>query len=269
MVLKPTKEEWKTIVADLFGPEQAQDSSISQLGAFQTHYCNVVCPAAASGDAILDFDTPAIQAHEDVSRCLGAIALDPSLTFDAFASHALGDNLTKAAESEKRYVARLVTRAAYTVDCAPWVYDASQTPKWEGDQSFLDFIQGKFPMGDSQSSLWDRCNFESKIKAWKLVSRLGITIEATNDLSEHLMLDQKSMTLKVFHHISFLWAHLKKSLDASLELGFKDSLKRWVIPYSASLGIIAHARKWNTTTEATPRDTGKLPSNLLPDHRRW
>lgn len=67
---------------------------------------------------------------------------------------------------------------------------------------------------------------KTSLKAWKLTKRYGIKIKGTNNLLEHLVLDPKSMTLKVFHQVSFLRAHLKKSKQEPLNLYFEESLKR-------------------------------------------
>lgn len=229
MLQEPTNNQWTVIVDELFGPEYAQKGQIATLEAWRKHYCNVVCPASATGDTILSLDTPAIQSHEDVCRCLRAITQKPSVTFEEFICKAIGDDVGGTQPSEQRNIARLITRAAYSIDCSPVGWTHAGPPMiWSNSVSFLDFIKATFPLATSPPVLGLRRDFAKRLKAWKLTSRTGITLEGTDDLSQHLLLDKKTLTLRVFHHVSFLWAHLEKSKDDPLGLDFEQSLMKYV-----------------------------------------
>ncbi|KAK7423825.1 hypothetical protein QQZ08_008868 [Neonectria magnoliae] len=103
--------------------------------------------------------------------------------------------------------------------------------KWQKNASFVDFIKQAFapqltPIAEQRQKDMKVMKHKKALKAWKLERRYGIEIKTTNNLLEHLAYDPPTMTLKVFHQMSFLRAQLQRTKGESLDLGFEDSLKK-------------------------------------------
>jgi len=247
MLLQPTEAERQLIVRTVFGQALADQANSSRFDAYFDHYCSVVCPAA-SGDAVIELDTPALRSHADLLDCVEIIVQNPNITFKAFVAEAVDRRSADASPREREHVARVVAEIAFAINCMLRDYHSdnftvggSRHARWEEDVSFLDFIENAFRLGlqPAQTSPEPQPQPQqqarraetivarkSSLKAWKLIKRCGIRIKGTDNLLEHLELDLKTMTLKVFHQVSFLRAHLAKNRQEPLDLGFEESLRR-------------------------------------------
>jgi hypothetical protein len=238
-MLEPSETEWQNITRTVFGEGVVSHATGSRFKAYFNHYCSVVCPGS-SGDAVIELDTPALRGHADVLNCIDVIFQDPKVSFNGFITKTIGSHSAEASGKEKEHVARVAAEVAFAINCMyrdyysdKFIHGDSYHAKWEGDTSFLCFIENAFLLGsqESQAPKQQQRNNEmmahkSSLKAWKLSKRYGIKIKGTNNLLEHLLLDSKTMTLKIFHQISFLRAHLVKSKQEPLDLNFEESLKR-------------------------------------------
>jgi hypothetical protein len=247
-MLRPTDLERRDLIKAVFGDALIDDANGPRFKAYLERYCSLVCPDAPA-DAAVDLDTPAIATHADVLSCITIIVYDPSITFNDFVAKAVERRCPEASPGEKEYVARVAVETAFLVNCVPrdlfmaGVYHHSdryrhgalrhQRARWEGDIPFLSFMENAFsawgtmvPEDDALERRAETIRQKSSLKAWKLTKRCGIKIRATDNLLEHLALDPKSMTLKVFHHVSFLRGHLTKTREQPLDLSFEESLKR-------------------------------------------
>ncbi|KAH8881806.1 hypothetical protein GQ53DRAFT_466617 [Thozetella sp. PMI_491] len=241
-MLKPTEAERQDIIRAVFGDDLVLYANSSRFKAYFDHYCAIVCPAS-SGDAVIELDTPALGSHADILKCVGIITQDPHVSFNGFARKALGAKSTEASMKEKEHVARLAADVAFAVNCMLRSYYSEnfingmpRHIKWEEDVSFLGFIESAFRSGqqaktpEQQRRCTEAMIAKKSLKAWKLSKRYGIKIKGTENLLEHLVLDPRTKTLKVFHQVSFLRAHLTKSKQEPLNLSFEESLKRGTLP---------------------------------------
>ena len=238
-MLQPTPSERQNIVRAVFGPELVDYANSSRFESYFARYCSVVCPAV-SGDAVVDVDTPALRSHADVLNCVQIIFDNPRISFNDYVANTCDPNGRWTSVREKRHVARVATEVAFGINCTlkdlysdNFIDHGTHQAQWYGDMSFLSFIENAFQAGapqvhtpESHARIAEVMGLKASLKAWKLTKRYGIKIRGTDNLLEHLVLDRKSMTLKVFHQVSFLRAHLAKSKDNSLDLGFEESLKR-------------------------------------------
>ncbi|KAK4180180.1 hypothetical protein QBC36DRAFT_205161 [Triangularia setosa] len=248
---QPTDSEREIIVSELFGKELACWASSAKFSSYFDHYCSIVCPASSQhGDAVIELDTILLQAHSDVLRCAQIIFQQPKITFDQFAETiAMQSGLQDVSPKEKEHLARVTVEVCFAINCmrrdycSPYLQRRGiHRTKWEGDICLVFFVEAAFKTIASESETgnrntthwqkpaWSAAGSLKSIKAWKLVKRYGIKIRGTNDLLEHLDLDLKTMTLKVFHQVSFLRGHLSKTKDASLNLSFEESVKRGSLP---------------------------------------
>ncbi|KAJ3545954.1 hypothetical protein NM208_g2257 [Fusarium decemcellulare] len=240
---QPTENERQQIVREIFGEGLLSHANSPRFEAYFNHYCSVVCPAS-SGNAVIELDTPALRTHADVLSCVKIIINDPKISFNGFVAKAVDSKSTEASTREKEYVARVATDVSFAINCSPRDYSSdnfidgsSNHVKWEGDVSFLRYIENAFGLGsqyvqppEHRQRRTETMACKTSLKAWKLIKRHGIEIKGTNNLLEHLVLNPKTKTLKVFHQVSFLRAHLEKSRHEPLDLNFEESLRRGSLP---------------------------------------
>ncbi|KAM5355021.1 hypothetical protein ACJ41O_001667 [Fusarium nematophilum] len=228
----PTETERQDIVRTIFSQNLASQASSTRFQAYFNHYCSAVCPAS-SGDAVVDLDTPALKTHADILGCVEAIIQDPNITFNQFVAKVIEPKATDASPREKDHIANVAAKVAFAVNCtlrdyySDYLLDSnSHRVKWEEDIPFLHFMENAFKgLQGVEEPGAKTLTSKTSLKAWKLSKRYGIKIRATDNLLEHLVLDPKTLTLKVFHHVSFLRAHLVKSKDELLDLNFEQSLR--------------------------------------------
>ncbi|KAI0521123.1 hypothetical protein F5B22DRAFT_597728 [Xylaria bambusicola] len=237
----PSQTEKNEIAKQLLGSELPHGSTDTMFKAYFDYYVSVVCPAT-HGDALVGIDNPALQSHADLLRYIRSLHRNPSLSRDGFLGAALpsGDILPK----EKDYVATVATKVAFMVDCSSKDYyseglrdrrDGLRPVKWEANQPLTDFMEQSFlsditQTAAQQKEIDEMLMGKKVLKAWKLIRRYRIKIKPTNNLLEHLLYDPKERTLQVFHHTSFLRAHLKRSKNEPMELGFSKSLELGTLP---------------------------------------
>ncbi|CAG9938596.1 unnamed protein product [Clonostachys rosea f. rosea IK726] len=233
----PTEVERRDLIKALFGESLVNQANTQRFDAYFQHYYSAVCPAS-TGDAVIELDTPALRSHGDIINCVNLITRNPQISFDAFIQSAV-DSKTGGSSSqmEKEHIARITTEVAFAINCSLKEYYAhnlldnfSHHVKWEGSVSFVTFIQDAFDSVSLPCNKPHQDRSKKQLKAWKLSKRFSIKIRKTNNLLEHLILDPKNMTLKVFHQVSFLRAHLEKTKNEPLDLSFEESLKRGTLP---------------------------------------
>ncbi|KAK4225076.1 hypothetical protein QBC38DRAFT_280405 [Podospora fimiseda] len=236
---EPNETERKLIIGAIFGNNLKRYANTPQFAAYFRHYCSVVCPAS-SGDAVIALDTSSLWSHDDILNWTQVLIKQPTITFKDFIEHLTGKS-NELSVKEKEHMARVTVGILFGIDCMLRDYYsfnqtqremASQRIKWEMDTPFVTFIENAFTCSTAHAgntSYQQEFNTRS-MKAWKLVKRYGITIRRTNNLLEHLELDRKTMTLTVFHQMSFLRAHLTKTKEEPLDLSFEESIKRGSLP---------------------------------------
>jgi hypothetical protein len=237
---QPTKAERQDLLRAIFALDLPTADVFSQrFAAYFDNYCSVVCPSS-SGDAVVEVETPALKSHADVLSCIQIIVNNPRISYNQFVLSTFHSDPTRVSRRERDHVARVTVHAAFGVNCTQsghypntfsgnaWHYNS-----WEDDIPLLSFFENAFKCASLETRTLEHrlrtletIKHKTSLKAWKLVKRYGINIKATNNLVEHLELDLQTMTLKVFHQVSFLRAHLAKSKHEPLDLCLEDSLKR-------------------------------------------
>ncbi|KAH7256182.1 hypothetical protein BKA59DRAFT_412526 [Fusarium tricinctum] len=241
MIQQPNTTEREQIIEAVFSGGQAGYANDRRFEAYFKHYCSVVCPDSA-GNAVLQLNTPALKSHSDVLKCIRELTQNPRISFNDFIRKTVSSNLPQVTLTEKTYIARVATEVLIGINCTvtdfysdTYLSNQSQHKEWQGDTPFLSFLESAFKTETGHVSDTTRGQtfaemvlHKKSLKAWKLHQRYGIEIKGTNNILEHLLLDGR--TLKVFHQVSFLREHLKKTKHESLDLGFEESLKRGTLP---------------------------------------
>lgn len=103
---------------------------------------------------------------------------------------------------------------------------------WQQDESFLSFCSRSIPLSSPEAvdAAQTALREKSSLKAKKLQKRLGIQFCATDDLAEHLLLEQRhgKTRLYLFHHAGYVKALLDRteSLQWPMDCGMEHCLKK-------------------------------------------
>ncbi|CZT44161.1 uncharacterized protein RSE6_04295 [Rhynchosporium secalis] len=103
--------------------------------------------------------------------------------------------------------------------------------RWEPDEPFDSYMQRAVP---KTFKPYNRASefevFKKELKAWKLKKRHNLRFRPTDNIMEHLLYDPQSRTVKVFHHTSYLKAHLARSAQQPIDMDAHSSLKLGTLP---------------------------------------
>jgi len=198
-MFQPTDMEHREIIKAIFGENLAEYANGPRFKAYFKHYCSVFCPST-SGDAVLELDTPVLKTHADVLNCVKTIFGDPTISFNLFFARAVDTNSPSATCSlrEKERIAKVAVDVAFAISwalrdyhpgtsCLTTTTDSGshhhRIIKWEGDVSFLRFIEDALNVESPQSTQasdlrqlrqLEMMKRKTSIKAWKLSKRYGI-----------------------------------------------------------------------------------------------
>ncbi|KAK1590081.1 uncharacterized protein LY79DRAFT_590725 [Colletotrichum navitas] len=229
----PSDKEREQIATSVFGEQFAHRWNDPTSKAYFDHYCSLICPEDP-GDAIIRIGTQTLRSHTDVVSCVKTLRGNPSLTVDGFITESLGSELSS--DKEKKNISKLIVSVAFMIDCFSGDYfavglernDFSRN-KWDGDVCFAAYVeeastQQHCATEDQKGKVIEIMMQKKYLKAWKLAGEYDVKIRPTNNLLEHLAYDTGTKTLRVFHQLFFLRAHLAITKHQPLELGFEESL---------------------------------------------
>lgn len=123
---------------------------------------------------------------------------------------------------------RIIVQLAFMIDCSlkdqfSTLYRLSNTlGRWEGDQSFTEFLESCFP---TAPAICGR-DWSTHLKAWELKKRFKVDFIAADDLTQHLVYDWRSNTVRIFHHTAWLKSQLRHPWDQNLNDGFQHCIQR-------------------------------------------
>jgi hypothetical protein len=216
------------------------DDATDHLGTYVAYfdfYNSVFCPYTPHEMAI-QIDNPAFASHADIVRYYEILKEDPTVTRSQLRSSFSEPNVL---EKEKENAIRAVVKVAFMLDCASkdshseGFHVGGYAPlKWEEDERFVDFVARAFPAQAvppassppaGKSKILEAQMRERSLKAWKLKERYKIRFEGTDNIADHLLYDEETRTVKVFHHTAFLKAHLVRSSQEQVDLDITDSIE--------------------------------------------
>ncbi|KAK2014318.1 hypothetical protein LZ32DRAFT_582010 [Colletotrichum eremochloae] len=237
-MLYPSDKEREQIATSVFGEQVAHRWNGPASKAYLNHYCSLICPEDP-GDAIIYIGAQTLRSHNDVVSCVKSLRKNPFLTVNGFITESMGSEVLS--EKEKKTISKLIASLAFMIDCSPegsfsggLERDDFNRKKWDGDVCFAAYVQAAFKkhctLDEQKGKIINTMMQKKSLKAWKLAKRYDIKIRPTNNLLEHLEYDTSTKTLKVFHQLFFLRAHLAITKDQPLELAFEESLALGTLP---------------------------------------
>jgi len=93
---------------------------------------------------------------------------------------------------------------------------------------------------------------KATLTAKKLKKRANLKFKPTDDLRNHLKLNNKTREVELYHHTAFLKEHIRLTKDQPRNLSVLDYLRLWVIP----------TRCWDVRIFQTNNISGTLPRQL-------
>ena len=233
MALKrPDDSERNAIIKALCHAVSSVSGASSSFEGFINFY-NITC-SIKTHDAILTINNPALLSHDHLLRSITDLRGRPQLTRGEFESLAFPE----AAQTERERVIRIAVRVSFMIDCSSKDdysegYQLSDRfpVKWKQSQPFADFLRETFPVSNNPGAWPAHIMGRGKaLKGWKLKKRYDLRLVPTNDLVQHLMYDQDSRTVKIFHQTAWLKSHLRHSAHLPLTQDFESSVKQGTLP---------------------------------------
>ena len=172
----------------------------------------------------VSIDTTAFSNHATVRVALDRLTGDIEQTAREFKT----GFATAGPDRQIDDATRALLRVAFMIDSGS--EESLPQKRWSEEQSFCAFAESCFLIVKSvsahQADIQEFQGHRRDLRAWNLARLCAIKLLPTDDLAEHLELDMVQRTLKVFRHVSFLQAHLRRSQSEEIDLDFTGSLKK-------------------------------------------
>ncbi len=177
--------------------------------------------------------TRVLKTHDDLFNAISGLKNNPSMTRIGLNNLICSGNTTPARDVESAVT--LTVKIFTTIDCSALHQSSDRLemgfPKiqWKDEVAFSKYIEDLFPSQKHPifSSTENDIFFEAKsqLRATKLKKHLGITIQATHDVRNHLRFDRRHNILEIFHHTAFLKEQLRATKGAGDYSNPSNSLK--------------------------------------------
>lgn len=228
--MEPPTQAEKKVIADRFLSDDAAKEP-GRYTMFFRYYEMLL--KGSSGDYVVNVAKPAYSSHREVVSFFDSLIRDASQSKANFSGLFAADVSIEARE----HAVRVLLQASIMIDCASKQYlpegrkVGDFVPRcWGEQQPFAKFVKRCFPppvqsrkvRQESQSALAQR----RRLKAWKLKERYRVRLRPTDNLAEHLVYDSGRGILHVFRQVGFLKAHLYRSRDEDVDMGFRESLEK-------------------------------------------
>lgn len=199
---------------------------LSRLEPFFQYYKELA--ASYVSDAFVPHETPALRSHEDLLAIIHLINKRPNqkradLVKEYFSSRNGSEEVLSA---DQQIALNIAVKVLLMMDCTVdghvgGNFEMGGEPSvWHRHQSWEEFISATFPKRDHPSlDEEDKTapDIKARLKATKLKKTAHLSSEGTNDIRNHLRLDQKTGVVEIFHHTTVLKEHLKASKASHYE----------------------------------------------------
>jgi hypothetical protein len=222
----PSEAEREAIAKELLCSDAARNATFSRYFKF---YTSITCPSSSESTSI-QVDNPAFDTHADILGCVKSLHLNPSLTREEFVTASLSKEDVSARDKDD--ATRTIVRVGFMLDCSlkdkyseGFEVGGYIPAKWESNEPFDAFVERAIVRTSKNHTARQPKEYKKDLKAWKLKKRQRLQFRPTDNIMEHLLYDPETRIVKVFHHTSYLKAHLARSVDQPIELDTHSSLK--------------------------------------------
>ncbi|KAI4615058.1 hypothetical protein J4E80_006564 [Alternaria sp. BMP 0032] len=224
------------------------------------------------GSYVVNVARPAYSSHAEVVRFFDYLIGNTSQTKADFSCLYATDVATNVRE----HGIRALLQASLMIDCAlkqhlPEGHKVSDfvPQSWGEQQSFGKFVESCFPSPaqsqkvrqDSEDPLAQR----SRLAAWKLKEWHKVRLRPTDNLAEHLVFEPQGTVLRVFRQVGWLKAHLRRSRNKDIDIGFVESLEKYFDPGVRVMFRTAHIAQGNIATTAPAGGPRLYPVSSFPE----
>jgi hypothetical protein len=198
------------------------------------------------------------------------LRLNPKLTREQFVSATLpkGD----VSMRDKDDATRTIVRVGFMLDCSmkdkysEGFEVGGYTPaKWEPNEPFDSFVHRAVQKTSKNDRTSEFKAYKKDLKAWKLKKRHKLQFRPTDNIMEHLLYDPETRIIKVFHHTSYLKAHLARSVDQLIDLDAHSSLKLYSSNYHPLVLRRLTLSQGNAASTANIGNLGLVPLHPFSD----
>jgi hypothetical protein len=187
---------------------------------------------------LLPRSPPALRGHEDIFDIIQLLKDKPKvprsqLTNDYFFNRDGGRGTTPPLIDQNRafnLAVRIMTMVNCSIESQPsgLLEFASQPVPWRSDRSLTEFLTSTFPTRDHPSLNETEGSRSPDIKSVLTAERLqniaGLRFKATDDLKNHLKLNQNNGIVEIYHHTSVLKEHLIATKESGRTQSLADSI---------------------------------------------
>jgi hypothetical protein len=118
---------------------------------------------------------------------------------------------------------------------------------WTDNMQFSQFIDEIFPKSDHPSlndlEASTTAGLRASLMARKLKKHASLTFQPTDDLRNHLRLNQKAGVVEIFHHTAFLKEHLRLTRDSPRNITVGESISMGALPRQLVLEALDSIQK--------------------------
>ncbi|KAJ0108634.1 hypothetical protein J7T55_015068 [Diaporthe amygdali] len=150
-------------------------------------------------------------------------------------SNHAGQYISKLMESAAQSIA-MIDPTAGDWHAQDFVMGSYRPSSWQRDESFQSFCSRSVPLGSDKAinAAKTALDEKSSMRARKLQKRLGIQFYATDNLAEHLLLENKhgKTRLYIFHYAGYLKARLEqtRSFNLPIDCAMETCLEHGTLP---------------------------------------
>ncbi|CAF3617302.1 unnamed protein product [Fusarium graminearum] len=199
---------------------------------------------------------PALQSHTDLMAIIRQLKDNPDktrseLTVICFSNHS-DDQIPMPADQNRAL--DLALRVMTMITCSLEAGSANtleaglQPAQWAQDMTWPQFISNVFPTNDYSGVEESAATFHQindRVTARRLSKVARLSLVPTNELSNHLKLNQKDGTVEIFHHTSFLKEVLiaskgdtKSYISRRLAIETLNSIQKTLFPSKTDATIL-------------------------------
>ncbi|EXJ64908.1 hypothetical protein A1O7_01247 [Cladophialophora yegresii CBS 114405] len=193
---------------------------------------------------------PALRSHEDLFEIIRALKTQPDVPRSQLTQHYFsnrdGGNAPLPPVADQDRAVNLAVRAMTMIKCSADRQSSDSLElgirplQWRQEISLSQFLREAFPK-TNHPALGEKDNTGSSVEikanltAQRLKKVAGLKFQPTNDLREHLKLDQKLGVVLIFDHTAFLTEHLIASRSISTNASAGQAIELGNLPRQLTL----------------------------------
>jgi hypothetical protein len=196
-------------------------------------------------------ETPAFATHQDLFNLIGILKSEPEAT-RAQVGATFFQGRYNVPDRERDKAINLAVRVLVMIssvadtEIAMLLESGPYPASWRQDTPFSQFISETLPTSDHPSlNDVDSSSFSTRrsLTAIKLQKRARLSFEPTDDIHNHLKLEDKTGIVYIFHHTAVLKEHLLLTKDLPAKLSISESLQRGALPRQLALEVLDSIQK--------------------------